>query len=171
MLRTSAGTPKAGSPPHMRGTVGAFPFQYLLEGITPAHAGNSSECARQCSLSWDHPRTCGEQILSHLYHLSFVGSPPHMRGTDSETLPVAKKYRITPAHAGNRSPGINTQEGEKDHPRTCGEQRVFPYRFNFLLGSPPHMRGTEFSTRGIAQLLRITPAHAGNSVKPVAKRH
>ena len=164
MLRTSAGTPKAGSPPHMRGTVGAFPFQYLLEGITPAHAGNSSECARQCSLSWDHPRTCGEQILSHLYHLSFVGSPPHMRGTDSETLPVAKKYRITPAHAGNRSPGINTQEGEKDHPRTCGEQRSLRTASGQTAGSPPHMRGTVVYMLPRTQRDRITPAHAGNRI-------
>ena len=69
-----------GSPPHVRGKVLATQPQYLILGITPACAGKScSNCS--CNVSnWDHPRMCGEKLMSSISCSFDSGSPPHVRG-------------------------------------------------------------------------------------------
>ena len=52
-----------GSPPHMRGTVRAVDTDTYEIRITPAHAGNSYLDENGEWVSWDHPRTCGEQCM------------------------------------------------------------------------------------------------------------
>ena len=90
-----------GSPPRVRGTgfckIGLPPRL----GITPACAGN-----RHCSCSrrvhqGDHPRVCGEQGTQHGCRARFVGSPPRVRGTATQSLYIGYYDRITPACAGN----------------------------------------------------------------------
>ena len=50
-----------GSPPPMRGKVnGGVGFGVLVR-ITPAYAGKSQSLPKILSLSWDHPRLCGEK--------------------------------------------------------------------------------------------------------------
>ena len=52
-----------------------------------------------------------------------------------------------------------------DHPRVCGEKGpldVFPHG---LTGSPPRMRGKEFSFVGLEPHTGITPAYAGKRTK------
>ena len=131
-----------GSPPHMRGTAMPFGSGVLKIRITPAHAGNRSVAVSWARLMWDHPRTCGEQLLQTPVQNLEAGSPPHMRGTVTsfENLPCAA--RITPAHAGNRKRFFAAMPRPKDHPRTCGEQSFGDTDGSRKLGSPPHMRGT-----------------------------
>ena len=50
-----------GSPPPMRGKVGARPGTGKTARITPAHAGKSYVVARVLKTLWDHPRPCGEK--------------------------------------------------------------------------------------------------------------
>ena len=52
-----------GSPPHMRGTELYYQKKEKMEGITPAHAGNSFHVTYCSSVCRDHPRTCGEQLV------------------------------------------------------------------------------------------------------------
>ena len=69
--------------------------------------------------------------------------------------------RITPAHAGKRSPLWATSYSPEDHPRPCGEKAAKQARQSAARGSPPPMRGKvqpEFFADAAA---RITPAHAG----------
>ena len=52
-----------GSPPHMRGTVDFFGFEFQEYKITPAHAGNRPRKNLDNCNKRDHPRTCGEQFF------------------------------------------------------------------------------------------------------------
>ena len=85
----------------MRGTARQHQYWHLAFGITPAHAGNRH--ARHRILKWtgDHPRTCGEQLISLASSGLLLGSPPHMRGTARLASAHQANFRITPAHAGN----------------------------------------------------------------------
>ena len=49
-----------GSPPRMRGIRSLSDLVRLVQGITPAHAGNTKDKAQQYVLNRDHPRACGE---------------------------------------------------------------------------------------------------------------
>ena len=50
-----------GSPPHVRGKVGAAGLNNLIDGITPACAGKSLSGHTSKSGMKDHPRMCGEK--------------------------------------------------------------------------------------------------------------
>ncbi len=90
-----------GSPPHMRGTGVLYrSFEFPL-GITPAHAGNSDGTEYELRRHTDHPRTCGEQTICDWLTDGTTGSPPHMRGTASDSFKHTLEVGITPAHAGN----------------------------------------------------------------------
>ena len=85
-----------------------------------------------------------------------------MRGTGGQRSRREPSTRITPAHAGNRGIEAIKVWVWKDHPRTCGEQQRCPVTTAWLLGSPPHMRGTVGNHLDPVRWDRITPAHAGN---------
>ena len=71
-----------------------------------------------------------------------MGSPPRVRGTESQWQPIPQDLRITPACAGNSSSlgrGVNSR-----------------------WGSPPRVRGTVTICICLHQLAGITPACAGN---------
>ena len=51
----------AGSPPRMRGKVIGYNEKNILTGITPAHAGRSSQVMDVLEKQKDHPRACGEK--------------------------------------------------------------------------------------------------------------
>ena len=150
----------------MRGTV----FRKISANkdfrITPAHAGNRCKWMSRLRQGWDHPRTCGEQKRTRRADENDVGSPPHMRGTAEDKELKSQRIRITPAHAGNRRERNRTERTVKDHPRTCGEQLEICNRQWHNRGSPPHMRGTEENPMDKYLVVRITPAHAGNSGEP-----
>ena len=146
----------------MRGTVPQLLLVLNVGRITPAHAGNSVILRTPLHLKQDHPRTCGEQRLKTAAREIGVGSPPHMRGTALSNVFASHALGITPAHAGNRKPDFAHFLSIRDHPRTCGEQKYFALECSPLLGSPPHMRGTDKYHQTSTQNGRITPAHAGN---------
>ena len=84
-----------------------------------------------------------------------------MRGKVVLNGDLFKVIRITPAHAGKSIFLFRMGSGVQDHPRTCGEKRAKPLVRCNLLGSPPHMRGKDFSILSVQEAIRITPAHAG----------
>ena len=71
-----------GSPPHMRGKERSGTSGSETKRITPAHAGKRCRTFLAARSSWDHPRTCGEKLISLYWPFSMSGSPPHMRGKD-----------------------------------------------------------------------------------------
>ena len=132
-----------GSPPRMRGKdVGVVRFQ-TWAGITPAHAGKRSFTNVFSSRKKDHPRACGEKGISAAWDGLKKGSPPRMRGKAAVCPPHHELPRITPAHAGKSA--AHQLEGfhVRDHPRACGEKRLYVSLTATYTGSPPRMRGKD----------------------------
>ena len=51
-----------GSPPRVRGKLGAVAERHIYDGITPARAGKTSIPCGSGSAARDHPRACGENL-------------------------------------------------------------------------------------------------------------
>ena len=84
----------------MRGKAVPAALPDVTHGITPAYAGKRMLVGEYPKPLWDHPRVCGEKFLKQVESLSYLGSPPRMRGKDSDGGQRASASRITPAYAG-----------------------------------------------------------------------
>ena len=116
--------PKAfivGSPPRMRGKLHVLQRLHTRAGITPAHAGKTSEESTFARRHRDHPRACGENGLPVLLSSCELGSPPRMRGKRKAGIPFLRRAGITPAHAGKTFLILLVTSEVGDHPRACGE--------------------------------------------------
>ena len=133
-----------GSSPRMRGTLHACWHRIAVDGIIPAHAGNTVKSLRQLTDCGDHPRACGEHQDNEQASTSVLGSSPRMRGTRRRRKTVTPGWRIIPAHAGN-----------------TWWPFIAPYLFG---GSSPRMRGTPVGQLDHAVRVGIIPAHAGNTI-------
>ncbi len=109
--------------------------------ITPAHAGKRLIFARFVAISRDHPRPCGEKLTLEGQRLTYIGSPPPMRGKEPGGAGSRRLRGITPAHAGKRAASV-----------------VQTYAAS---GSPPPMRGKGGQSKSAGGPSGITPAHAG----------
>ena len=89
----------------------------------------------------DHPRVCGENIGNSSLFLVSKGSPPRVRGKQSQPRSATSVIRITPACAGKTLPSISVLVKLQDHPRVCGENTLASLTFLPYLGSPPRVRG------------------------------
>ena len=69
-----------GSPPRMRGKLGEALFKLRVARITPAHAGKTNSALFTNYTTTDHPRACGENLVSTIFGKESTGSPPRMRG-------------------------------------------------------------------------------------------
>ena len=130
-------------------------------GITPACAGKRGGRTVSFFLIRDHPRVCGEKARTLIAWEEPQGSPPRVRGKESNAKTGQKARRITPACAGKRAtPSKNPHPGG-DHPRVCGEKYTCAAVRACRLGSPPRVRG-KVARRGLAfSGFGITPAYAG----------
>ena len=111
----------------------------------------------------DHPRLCGEKYAAFPDTLKPIGSPPPVRGKVENSLRMSAKVRITPACAGKSTDARPTEAEIKDHPRLCGEKTSTDHIVECSTGSPPPVRGKEFSCSLTSATDRITPACAGKS--------
>ena len=132
-----------GSPPLARGTAARGRDLRLLDGITPACAGNSS-----FTIATSTPK---------------MGSPPLARGTDHRPRRSGPDQGITPACAGNRPAFLRALVKTRDHPRLRGEQAAGIKVGDVVEGSPPLARGTGAFLLARRRRRGITPACAGNS--------
>ena len=97
--------PKAnntGSPPRVRGKAAHRSAWGCKPWITPACAGKSDAEIVVHSPLEDHPRVCGEKGRCHKGQLTQLGSPPRVRGKDSQSSFPRRMPGITPACAGKR---------------------------------------------------------------------
>ena len=89
-----------GSPPLVRERRAYYhPNEDTLR-ITPARAGKTEGTDWIIRKSWDHPRSCGKDILSNLFVLEVWGSPPLVRERHSDYVDELFLLGITPARAG-----------------------------------------------------------------------
>ena len=84
-----------------------------------------------------------------------------MRGKDHDTRLVLGRTRITPAYAGKSLFTLPFCFSASDHPRLCGEKCLLILLHNYLIGSPPPMRGKAQGVRQGSRSAGITPAYAG----------
>ena len=89
-----------GSPPQVRGKLFCVPKRRFCTRITPAGAGKTPSCVPTASLTWDHPRRCGENGLPQSTPQPHPGSPPQVRGKQIDESDNNSLVRITPAGAG-----------------------------------------------------------------------
>ena len=97
---TSASPRALGSPPRMRGKGVKQSNSRIRMGITPAYAGKSCIYRSTTSISWDHPRVCGEKSFKTSTSCWSKGSPPRMRGKGIQPCNQWVRVGITPAYAG-----------------------------------------------------------------------
>ena len=136
-----------------------------LGGITPACAGKRTPLLTPRSVTWDHPRVCGEKPESGRWGEQDAGSPPRMRGKAPRFLIAKGLFRITPAYAG-KSVKVNEPDClPRDHPRVCGEKKDNPDEWSEVQGSPPRVRGKEEMLYQGRHSSGITPACAGKRDK------
>ena len=159
-----------GSPPRMRGKGVKARYERVAVGITPAHAGKSQFPGPSPALPRDHPRACGEKTFK-TYELDVSrGSPPRMRGKVLPP-PLAALHRgITPAYAGKSYCSRRRGSDPQDHPRVCGEKKVWYGVEDIASGSPPRMRGKAQAEQVRRFLNGITPAYAGKSVSRLLRK-
>ena len=84
----------------MRGKVSKCPPVDFFHRITPAYAGKRVLFQLSRTVSWDHPRLCGEKTLPFRLLLTLRGSPPPMRGKVHSCRYQQRDIGITPAYAG-----------------------------------------------------------------------
>ena len=152
-----------GSSPHVRGTLRAPNTRISAPGIIPACAGNTPYGMRNASSNGDHPRMCGEHMVTLNVASQQLGSSPHVRGTLERTIVSIESAGIIPACAGNTTPAEACAASDRDHPRMCGEHRLLDSKKNDVAGSSPHVRGTLAISPYPRFRLRIIPACAGNT--------
>ena len=113
---------------------------------------------------------CGEKLCAAVRNAELMGSPPRMRGKESNEAIMSFNDGITPAYAGKRCRSPAFRSMPWDHPRMCGE-KCPPGKFFFMtVGSPPRMRGKVNHLLGRGHANGITPAYAGKRIK-LRKRH
>ena len=138
-----------GSPPQVRGKRNASYHSARFGRITPAGAGKTLLFANFRAFQWDHPRRCGENSILLKLHVAAEGSPPQVRGKQRYFKHVPRKIRITPAGAGKTASLSRMLTAWWDHPRRCGENFIVLLAELAEMGSPPQVRGKQFS--GVAR--------------------
>ena len=96
----SSASSNKGSPRHVRGKPTIKSRLAQAMGITPACAGKTFVQALQISICQDHPRMCGENVMTLYLGFEEMGSPPHVRGKQIINTAGRHNLRITPACAG-----------------------------------------------------------------------
>ena len=140
-IRSAVPMGHLGSPPRVRGKVDAATLTLKARGITPACAGKRKSYSKHKKHHRDHPRVCGEKIISRFVLRLCEGSPPRVRGKEALDIATDDERRITPACAGKRRPGGVGFRRVGDHPRVCGEKDQTKYQLTRGQGSPPRVRG------------------------------
>ena len=135
-----------------------------LRGITPACAGKSRGTPFRRTSGRDHPRVCGEKWRIHGWGGPIWGSPPRVRGKDTNDANTGATVGITPAYAGKSCRSPQGAGRAWDHPRVCGEKMMATAEAKAMEGSPPRMRGKVVADCGPKNTARITPAYAGKRV-------
>ena len=129
----------AGSSPHVRGTPHQHGRQRPPLRFIPARAGNTGFGQRD------------------------FGSSPHVRGTRAQSHPAADAPRFIPARAGNTHRSSASSAARSVHPRTCGEHLSGNAVYKAVVGSSPHVRGTQQRLHVLGVRRRFIPARAGNT--------
>ena len=152
-----------GSSPLTRGKPRGGQRSRRLPGLIPAHAGKTrSSPPRRIRLP-AHPRSRGENCSSTPTRRIRTGSSPLTRGKLAGIRAPNAHARLIPAHAGKTSRRRCRRWQVGAHPRSRGENTVWPYPEENEKGSSPLTRGKPPRWRGRPPRVRLIPAHAGKT--------
>ena len=152
-----------GSPPRMRGKLMPPTVSIIIARITPADAGKTFCRRLRRACTRDHPRRCGENSGMAASRVRHDGSPPQVRGKRADVPVQAGAKRITPAGAGKTCLPRRFRHTRQDHPRRCGENAGVKSVTRMPAGSPPQVRGKQWTEGEMFDAARITPAGAGKT--------
>ena len=153
----------SGSSPRMRGAHLQKLDASTSFGIIPAYAGSTSFIKAIACAVWDHPRVCGEHVVTCLPLWRNAGSSPRMRGALKALREQVAVGGIIPAYAGSTDRLPACGAAWRDHPRVCGEHAVIISILAWGGGSSPRMRGAPIQTKREGMPSRIIPAYAGST--------
>ena len=142
-----------------------------MPGIIPACAGSTLTGSVIHVAHRDHPRMCGEHVVSTIKNARSKGSSPHVRGAPCAYYVVAWSVGIIPACAGSTPPPRGLRTMSRDHPRMCGEHEQFGEFVGVYLGSSPHVRGALSRFERFYKIIGIIPACAGSTVCSATPRY
>ena len=145
-----------GKPPVARGAL-------LATGLIPAHAGKTDRRRRQSGRWSAHPRSRGENGNVGVGSETVSGSSPLTRGKRTKVANCTRTRGPIPTHAGKTLSRLARRPPPTAHPRSRGENRVFPSRNECTSGSSPLTRGKRLGVPGRARAARLIPAHAGKT--------
>ena len=163
LLSPSIGGGCGGSSPLSRGIHSPTPCTGVPSGIIPALAGNTLSAAPIAVAGQDHPRSRGEYAPQSGGTRGAFGSSPLSRGIHGHADLNPLRPRIIPALAGNTRACTGLPVPWRDHPRSRGEYRYFPFCTGRLYGSSPLSRGIRRLGEVSHRHRRIIPALAGNT--------
>ena len=149
----------------MRGAPGPDRRPGCTGGIIPADAGSTSTPKWSPKRVQDHPRGCGEHLITPHEIRCRLGSSPRMRGAPTCWPCRTRRLRIIPADAGSTVASTRRSGWYTDHPRGCGEHIDHSVRHQVIEGSSPRMRGAPISIRARSSVYRIIPADVGSTGK------
>ena len=152
-----------GSPPQVRGKLLKALSWVAIQRITPAGAGKTLRVRAPPPSRTDHPRRCGENVITCISGAGISGSPPQVRGKQRRRCGMSIAKRITPAGAGKTCAQNRRLRAVKDHPRRCGENEPAYQFLHYQSGSPPQVRGKLNKSCINFWRQRITPAGAGKT--------
>ena len=123
-------------------------------GLIPAHAGKTATAWTRDSAAWAHPRSRGENKAYEATVEAPGGSSPLTRGKRGVLLRTLSGPGLIPAHAGKTLLPAVAPMVRVAHPRSRGENGLFPLGRGPGAGSSPLTRGK----RGRARVHRARPA-------------
>ena len=91
------------------------------------------------------------------------GSSPRMRGKPMSKTCCASAIGLIPAHAGKTPNGWLMCDGQRAHPRACGENFLIVSKNILPAGSSPRMRGKLYPGGAAYSRTGLIPAHAGKT--------
>ena len=174
-----------GSSPLTRGKLNVRRVERRLERLIPAHAGKTQGPNGPSRDEAAHPRSRGENIMSHAKNTTVSGSSPLTRGKRHEVRGQGCAAGLIPAHAGKtgrwrsrsgvwtahpRSRGENAVEAARadlstgSSPLTRGKRKTVLMFFAMISGSSPLTRGKRCITYIRRPCFRLIPAHAGKTL-------
>ena len=161
-------SPSVGSSPLARGLPLSSPYGSLLKRIIPARAGFTAMARLPPVELADHPRSRGVYGRGLGGRRRKCGSSPLARGLPAHLNARDMILRIIPARAGFTQYPAGCGAGAEDHPRSRGVYLWRRMRPPSISGSSPLARGLRGDAFVCVRAVRIIPARAGFTIRPLA---
>ena len=139
-------------------------------GLIPAHAGKTWRTTGRCWRPTAHPRSRGENVLSHAGLREVSGSSPLTRGKRRFCQWLHLFLWLIPAHAGKTQEEGASNAAPRAHPRSRGENSMSRVNSSPYSGSSPLTRGKRATHAPVGFTDGLIPAHAGKTSRSRRRR-